>query len=79
MLLTGMMFDLTETGLRLEIPEDHNEFESFCDESAEILWRFDGIQRVITSVHGDSNNFVLCQSSRLSQWWQTLRHFMPTC
>ena len=60
-----MMFDLTETGLRLEIPEDHNKFESFCDASSEILWRFDGLQRVITSVHGDSNHFVVSQSSLL--------------
>jgi hypothetical protein len=65
MLLSGMIFSLTETGLRLEIPEDNNKFESFCDESSEILWRFDGIQRVVTSVHGDSNYFVPCQSSPL--------------
>jgi hypothetical protein len=52
MLLAKVAFDLTETGLRLEILEDHNRFETFCDESAEILWRLDGIQRLITSVHG---------------------------
>jgi len=49
--LTAMIFDLTETGLRLEMSEDHDKFEKFCDESAEKLWRFDGIQRIITSVH----------------------------
>lgn len=51
MLLAKVIFDLTETGLRLEILDDHNKFETFCDESAEILWRLDGIQRLITSVH----------------------------
>lgn len=56
------MFDLTETGLRLEMSEDHNKLELFCDESAEILWRLDGIQRVVTSVHGDSNRSMLLES-----------------
>ena len=60
MLLTSVIFDLTETGLRLEVPEDNNKFELFCDESAEVLWRFDGIQGIISSVHGDSNHLMLC-------------------
>ena len=62
MLLTSVIFDLTETGLRLEVPEDNNKFELFCDESAEILWRFDGIQGIISSVHGDSIHLMLCQN-----------------
>lgn len=62
MLLATIMFDLTETGLRLEMSEDHNKLELFCDESAEILWRLDGIQRVVTSVHGDSNRSMLLES-----------------
>jgi hypothetical protein len=64
-LLTAMIFDLTESGLRLEMSEDHNKFEKFCDESAEKLWRFDGIQRVITSVHGNSNHSMLYRHSYL--------------
>jgi len=52
MLLAAMTFDLTETGLRLELSEDHGKFEEFCNELAEVLWRFDGLQRVISSVHG---------------------------
>ena len=51
-----MIFDLTETGLRLELSEDHGKFEEFCNELAEVLWRFDGLQRVISSVHGNSNH-----------------------
>jgi len=51
MSLTSMIFDLTESGLRLEMSDEHNKFELFCDESAEILWRFDGFQRVITPIH----------------------------
>jgi len=66
MLLANMIFDLTETGLRLEIPEDHNKFEIFCDESAEIVWRLDGIQRVITSVHGNSNIFCFAKAHLFS-------------
>lgn len=65
MLLANMIFDLTETGLRLEIPEDDNKFETFCDESAEIVWRLDGLQRIITSAPGNSNRSLLCQSSHL--------------
>ena len=56
MLLAAMTFDLTETGLRLELSEDHGKFEEFCNELAEVLWRFDGLQRVISSVHGNSNH-----------------------
>ncbi len=56
MLLATMIFDLTETGLRLEISEDHGKFETFCNEISEVLWRFDGLQRVITSVHGNFNH-----------------------
>lgn len=52
MLLSTKIFDLTEAGLRLEISEDL-EFETYCDESAQMLYQFDGLQRVITSVHGD--------------------------
>ncbi|KAI0254725.1 hypothetical protein BJV78DRAFT_872379 [Lactifluus subvellereus] len=51
MLLSTRIFGLTEAALRLEMSEDHRKFESFCDESAEMLYRFDGMQRVITSVH----------------------------
>ncbi|KAI0307132.1 hypothetical protein B0F90DRAFT_1685399, partial [Multifurca ochricompacta] len=51
LLLSTKIFNLAESGLRLEISEDHNKFESYCDESAELLYRFDGLQRVITSVH----------------------------
>jgi hypothetical protein len=58
MLLAAMIFDLTETGLRLELSEDHGKFESFCNELAEVLWRFDGLQRVISSVHGNSNRLT---------------------
>ncbi len=79
MLLANMVFDLTETGLRLEIPEDHGKFETFCDESADILWRFDGIQRVITPVHGNCDHYLLLPKLTSSQWWRTLKCSMPTC
>jgi hypothetical protein len=51
MLLSTKIFNLAEAGLRLEIVEDHNKFETYCDESAQMLYRFDGLQRVVTSVH----------------------------
>ncbi len=53
MLLSTKIFNLAEAGLRLEISEDHDKFETYCDESAQMLYRFDGLQRVVTSVHGD--------------------------
>lgn len=53
MLLSTKIFNLAEAGLRLEIVEDHNKFETYCDESAQMLYRFDGLQRVVTSVHGE--------------------------
>jgi hypothetical protein len=57
MLLSTKIFNLAEAGLRLEIVEDHNKFETYCDESAQMLYRFDGLQRVVTSVHGDIIHF----------------------
>jgi hypothetical protein len=56
-----MIFDLTEKGLGLEMSEDHDKFEAFCNELAEVLWRFDGLQRVVTSVHG---NLKLCSATK---------------
>ncbi|KAI0268225.1 hypothetical protein BC834DRAFT_868467 [Gloeopeniophorella convolvens] len=50
MYLCSRIFDLTEVGLRLEMSEDHNKFEAYCDESAEILYRFEGLQRIVSSV-----------------------------
>ncbi|KAH9006782.1 hypothetical protein EDB86DRAFT_2868239 [Lactarius hatsudake] len=51
MLISTKIFNLAEAGLRLEISEDHDNFETYCDESAQMLYRFDGLQRVVTSVH----------------------------
>jgi hypothetical protein len=68
MLLSTRIFDLTETALRLEMSGDHSKFESFCEESAEMLSRFDGIQRVVTSVHGDPSYFMPSQELIISQW-----------
>ena len=57
MLLSTKIFNLAEAGLRLEIVEDLDKFETYCDESAQMLYRFDGLQRVVTSVHGDLIHF----------------------
>jgi len=57
MLLSTKIFNLAEAGLRLEFSEDHDKFETYCDESAQMLYRFDGLQRVVTSVHGDIIHF----------------------
>lgn len=51
MRLSTKIFGLAEAGLRLEISEDHDTFETYCDESAQMLHRFDCLQRVVTSVH----------------------------
>ncbi|KAH8999076.1 hypothetical protein EDB92DRAFT_922497 [Lactarius akahatsu] len=51
MLISTKIFNLAEAGLRMEISEDHDNFETYCDESAQMLYRFDGLQRVVTSVH----------------------------
>ena len=59
MLLSTKIFNLAEAGLRLEIVEDHNKFETYCDESAQMLYRFDGLQRVVTSVHGEIVHLIL--------------------
>jgi len=85
MLLAAMIFDLTESGLRLELSEDHGKFEEFCNELAETLWRFDGLQRVISSVHVVTDievfythmlivKFYFC---RLTFLLHTLRHMHP--
>ena len=68
MLLSTRIFDLTETALRLEMSEDHSKFESFCDESAEMLFRFDGMQMLITSVHGDPSYFMPYKRLISFQW-----------
>jgi hypothetical protein len=59
--LAAMIFDLTEKGLGLEMSEDHDKFEAFCNDLAEVLWRFDGLQRVVTSVHG---NLKSCSATK---------------
>ncbi|KAI9513363.1 hypothetical protein F5148DRAFT_972145 [Russula earlei] len=88
MSLASMIFDLTESALRLEMTEDHNKFETFCDESAEILWRFDGLQRVITSIHVATDvevfyahmlvvNFYFCRLTFLIHTLRNLRMHIP--
>jgi len=88
MTLAAMIFDLTESGLRLEMSEDHSKFEAFCNELAEVLWRFDGLQRVVTSVHVVTDfevfyahmlivNFYFCRLAFLVHTLRQMRMHIP--
>ncbi|KAI0068692.1 hypothetical protein BV25DRAFT_1817603 [Artomyces pyxidatus] len=47
LLLTSRLYDLTEQGLALQMSDDITLYDNYYDEVAEILYRFDGLHRVV--------------------------------
>ena len=52
LLITGRLYDIAECGIRLEMTDDPDTFDTFYEHVVELLFHFDGAHRVVVALPG---------------------------
>jgi hypothetical protein len=52
LLMNARLFELADRGMRLEMPEDQDAYDPFYEAIAELLSRFDVLQRIVVGLPG---------------------------